>query len=114
MIPEFSWRSKNGILRKKLETKYSKVLGSAVNPVLREGNSLTVELQKKVQKTRVKVNPHLYGEHGQFGISRSNPTPSIPTQTSWARRWYNYCIKGKIPLEVGEIIDSSVIHFAVT
>ena len=57
-IPNFPEDPQNDA-EKEIQAKYSKVLGSAVNPVLREGNS--DRRAPKAVKNYAKVNPHSMG-----------------------------------------------------
>ena len=58
----------------KIQERYNKVKGSAVNPVLREGNSDREELPRAI-KNYAKINPHSMGEwssHSRTHVSTMN------------------------------------------
>ncbi|WP_160069822.1 NADP-dependent isocitrate dehydrogenase [Sphingobacterium bovisgrunnientis] len=110
----------------KIKATYAKVLGSAVNPVLREGNS--DRRAPKAVKNYAKANPHRMGawaadsktkvasmtdgdfyateqsvtveETGQFKIEFVAADGSVEE------------LKGLAPLKAGEVIDSSVLNVA--
>ncbi|NRS89972.1 isocitrate dehydrogenase [Flavobacterium sp. 7E] len=107
-----------------IKKKYSKVLGSAVNPVLREGNS--DRRAPKAVKNYAKVNPHSMGawsadsktevasmESGDFYGSEKSVTLAEATDVKIefvAEDGKTTVLKESTPLKVGEIIDSSVLH----
>ncbi|MCW8311809.1 NADP-dependent isocitrate dehydrogenase [Sphingobacterium thalpophilum] len=108
---------------KSVKAKYAKVLGSAVNPVLREGNS--DRRAPKAVKNYAKANPHKMGawskdsktkvasmasgdfygseqsltveQAGQFKIEFVDAQGSVTE------------LKGLSPLKAGEVIDSSTL-----
>jgi isocitrate dehydrogenase len=110
----------------KIKATYAKILGSAVNPVLREGNS--DRRAPKAVKNYAKANPHRMGawaadsktkvasmtdgdfyateqsvtveEAGQFKIEFVAADGSVKE------------LKGLAPLKAGEVIDSSVLNVA--
>ena len=109
---------------KELQTRFARVLGSAVNPVLREGNSdrrapLSV-------KEFAKKNPHKMGawssdsnshvasmSEGDFYGSEKSLT--LPEATTVTIEFVDVSgqatvLKGSTPLLAGEIIDTSVMH----
>ncbi len=109
---------------KELQTRFAKVLGSAVNPVLREGNSdrrapLSV-------KAFARKNPHKMGawsndskshvacmSSGDFYGSEKSVTLVEPTtvKIEFADGAGNATVlKDKTPLLAGEIIDTSVMN----
>jgi isocitrate dehydrogenase len=107
----------------KIKSLYSKVLGSAVNPVLREGNS--DRRAPKAVKNYAKNNPHSMGawssdskshvasmESGDFYGSEQSLT--VPAATTFKINLVSANgteeLKGDSPLLAGEVIDSSVIH----
>ena len=108
------------------KTKYSKVLGSAVNPVLREGNS--DRRAPKAVKNYAKANPHAMGawsadskthvasmEQGDFYGSEQSVTLSEGTDVKiefTATDGTTTILKASTPLKKGEIIDSSVMNIA--
>lgn len=110
--------------QKEIKKKYSKVLGSAVNPVLREGNS--DRRAPKAVKNYAKVNPHSMGawssdsktsvasmESGDFYGSEKSVTLNEATDVKIefvAEDGTTTVLKESTALKVGEIIDSSVMH----
>lgn len=110
--------------QKEIKKKYSKVLGSAVNPVLREGNS--DRRAPKAVKNYAKVNPHSMGawssdsktsvasmETGDFYGSEKSVTLNEATDVKIefvAEDGTTTVLKESTALKVGEIIDSSVMH----
>jgi isocitrate dehydrogenase len=110
--------------QKEIKKKYSKVLGSAVNPVLREGNS--DRRAPKAVKNYAKVNPHSMGawssdsktsvasmETGDFYGSEKSVTMNEATDVKIefvAEDGTTTVLKESTALKVGEIIDSSVMH----
>ena len=109
---------------KEIKAKYSKVLGSAVNPVLREGNS--DRRAPKSVKNYAKANPHSMGawsadsktkvasmESGDFYGSEKSVTVSDRTDVKieFVNQNGNATIlKASTPLKAGEIIDTSVMN----
>lgn len=109
---------------KEIKTKYSKVLGSAVNPVLREGNS--DRRAPKSVKNYAKANPHSMGawsadsktkvasmESGDFYGSEKSVTVSEATEVKIEFVDHNgnaTVLKASTPLKAGEIIDTSVMN----
>ncbi len=107
-----------------IKTKYSKILGSAVNPVLREGNS--DRRAPKAVKNYAKANPHSMGawssdsktkvasmESGDFYGSEKSVTIANATDVKIefvAQDGSTTVLKASTPLKTGEIIDSSVMH----
>jgi isocitrate dehydrogenase len=107
-----------------IKKKYSKVLGSAVNPVLREGNS--DRRAPKAVKNYAKVNPHTMGAwsvdsktevasmgSGDFYGSEKSLTVAEATDVKIefvSQDGKITVLKESTPLKVGEIIDSSVMH----
>lgn len=107
-----------------IKAKYSKILGSAVNPVLREGNS--DRRAPKAVKNYAKVNPHSMGawsadsktavasmESGDFYGSEQSLTVAEATDVKIefvAQDGTTTVLKANTPLKAGEIIDSSVMH----
>ncbi len=112
---------------KKLQARFAKVLGSAVNPVLREGNSdrraaaaVKANGQKnphkmmkpwpKDSKTRV---AHMTG--GDFFGSEKSialPAASEIKIEFVAPDGSTQVLKDKVPLQTGEVLDSSVMKVA--
>ena len=109
---------------KAVKAKYSKILGSAVNPVLREGNS--DRRAPKAVKNYAKANPHSMGawsadskthvasmESGDFYGSEKSITLADATDVKIefvAKDGTATVLKASTPLKSGEIIDSSVLH----
>jgi isocitrate dehydrogenase len=111
---------------KAIQGRYAKVLGSAVNPVLREGNSdrrspLSV-------KAFSKKRPHKLGpwapdskSHvahmtaGDFYGSENSMTIVVPTEVRYEFAGADGAVavlKKKLPLQAGEVLDTSVMHVA--
>jgi isocitrate dehydrogenase len=107
-----------------IKAKYSKILGSAVNPVLREGNS--DRRAPKAVKNYAKANPHSMGawssdsktqvasmETGDFYGSEKSVTIADSTDVKIEfvdKDGSTTVLKASTPLKLGEIIDSSVMH----
>lgn len=108
------------------KAKYAKVLGSAVNPVLREGNS--DRRAPKAVKNYAKANPHSMGawsseskthvasmKQGDFYGSEQSVTVSEGTDVKIefvGADGTTTILKASTPLKAGEIIDSSVMNIA--
>ncbi len=111
---------------KTIKAKYSKVLGSAVNPVLREGNS--DRRAPKAVKNYVKANPHSMGawsadsktkvasmSEGDFYGSEKSVTIESDTQFKIEFIDANGAVtelKGLTKLKAGEVVDSSVLSIS--
>ena len=111
---------------KSIKAKYSKVLGSAVNPVLREGNS--DRRAPKAVKNYAKANPHSMGawssdsktkvvsmSEGDFYGSEKSTTVENDTQFKIEFVGADGAVtelKGLANLKAGEVIDSSVLSLA--
>ena len=122
-IPNFVEEPQNDT-EKEIKAKYSKVLGSAVNPVLREGNS--DRRAPKAVKNFAKANPHSMGawsadskteiahmENGDFYGSEKSVTVAEATQYAIefiAANGTKTTLKSPANLKAGEIIDSSVLN----
>lgn len=107
-----------------IKTKYSKILGSAVNPILREGNS--DRRAPKAVKNYAKANPHSMGawsadsktyvasmESGDFYGSEKSITLADATDVKIefvAKDGRTTVLKASTPLKAGEIIDSAVMN----
>jgi len=121
-IPDFPAEPKNDA-EKEIKTRYAKVLGSAVNPVLREGNS-----DRRVAgpvKEFAKNNPHSMGEwsadskshvasmtDGDFYSSEQSAiikTAGDVKITFTAADGSATVLKEKTPVLDAEIIDASVM-----
>ncbi len=110
----------------KIKAAYAKVLGSAVNPVLREGNS--DRRAPKAVKNYAKANPHRMGawasdsktkvtsmQDGDFYSSEQSLTMDADGQFKIefvAANGEAKELKGLANLKAGEVIDSSVMHVA--
>ncbi|MDO5637320.1 MAG: NADP-dependent isocitrate dehydrogenase [Myroides sp.] len=111
---------------KEIKAKYAKVLGSAVNPVLREGNS--DRRAPKAVKNYAKKHPHSMGawsadsktkvahmEAGDFYGTEQSVTVENDSQFKIefvAKDGSVKELKGLAPLKAGEVIDSSVMNLA--
>lgn len=122
-IPNFPEDPQNDT-EKEIKAKYSKVLGSAVNPVLREGNS--DRRAPRAVKNFAKANPHSMGawspdskthvasmSKGDFYGSEKSLT--VPNATDVkiefiAKDGTTTVLKESTPLKAGEIIDSAVLN----
>jgi len=111
---------------KAIKAKYSKVLGSAVNPVLREGNS--DRRAPKAVKNYVKAKPHSMGawsadsktkvtsmSEGDFYGSEKSVT--VENESQFKIEFVNANgtiteLKSLSNLKVGEVIDSSVLSLS--
>lgn len=109
---------------KTIKAKFAKVLGSAVNPVLREGNS--DRRAPKAVKNYARKHPHSMGAwsadskthvaHMTSGdFYGSEQSVSIPEATTFkivfeAKDGTSKVLKDSTPLKAGEIIDSSVMN----
>lgn len=108
---------------KEVKSRYAKVLGSAVNPVLREGNS-----DRRVAapvKEYAKKNPHSMGKWSADSKSHvahmdagdfygSEKSVTVPAATDVRIEHLNAdgdvtVLKAKTSLQAGEIIDASVM-----
>lgn len=111
---------------KAIKAKYAKVLGSAVNPVLREGNS--DRRAPKAVKNYAKANPHSMGawsadsktsvasmSEGDFYGSEKSTTVENDSQFKIEFVGADGAVtelKGLANLKAGEVIDSSVLSLA--
>lgn len=109
---------------KAIKATYAKILGSAVNPVLREGNS--DRRAPKAVKNYAKANPHSMGAwsadsktkvahmtSGDFYGTEQSVTVENDTQFKIEFVGKDGVIKelkGLSPLKAGEVIDSSVMN----
>ncbi|HEY6881869.1 MAG TPA: NADP-dependent isocitrate dehydrogenase, partial [Polyangiales bacterium] len=111
---------------KKIKAKYDKVKGSAVNPVLREGNS--DRRAPASVKAYARKHPHSMGawskdskthvahmSEGDFYGSETSVT--LPAATSVRIEFVDASgavtvLKDKLALLAGEVIDASVLHQA--
>ena len=122
-VPHFPEEPANDV-EAAIKAKYSKILGSAVNPVLREGNS--DRRAPKAVKNYAKANPHSMGtwssesktkvasmETGDFYGSEKSVTVTDATDVKIefvGKDGVTTVLKASTPLKAGEIIDSSVMH----
>ncbi|MCP1995996.1 NADP-dependent isocitrate dehydrogenase [Flavobacterium sp. HSC-61S13] len=122
-VPSFPEEPKTEA-EKEIKNRYSKVLGSAVNPVLREGNS--DRRAPKAVKNYAKANPH---SMGAWSADSKTEVVSMPEGDFYGSEKsitltdaQNYKIeftdaqgqkqvlKDFAPLKAGEVIDSSVLN----
>ncbi|UCF12534.1 MAG: NADP-dependent isocitrate dehydrogenase [Thermoplasmatales archaeon] len=124
-IPDYPEEPKNEE-EKKIKARFDKIKGSAVNPVLREGNS-----DRRVPgpvKNYAKKNPHPMGEwtkdskshvaHMNSGDLRSNEKSFTISKTTAGDAKIEFVdqngnikiLKEKLPLIDGEIIDATVMR----
>ena len=109
---------------KSIKTRYDKIKGSAVNPVLREGNS--DRRAPKAVKNYAKKNPHSMGKwssnskshvstmtEGDFCHNEKSVTLSEATTVNIEHTDANgktTILKENLALQAGEIIDASVMQ----
>jgi len=121
-VPNFPEDPQNDA-EKEIKAKYAKVLGSAVNPVLREGNS--DRRAPRAVKNFAKANPHSMGAwsadsktkvasmpDGDFYGSEKSLTVNEANDVKIefvAKDGSTTVLKESTPLKAGEIIDSSVL-----
>ena len=107
----------------KIQARYNKVKGSAVNPVLREGNS--DRRAPKAVKNYAKINPHIMGEwssHSRTHVSTMNEGDFFHNEKSvcvedatnvkiefLSEEGNFFVLKDSVPLLSNEIIDASVM-----
>ncbi|MBA5246086.1 NADP-dependent isocitrate dehydrogenase [Marnyiella aurantia] len=124
-LPDFPVEPKNAD-EENIAKKYAKVLGSAVNPVLREGNS--DRRAPKSVKDYAKVNPHRMGvwssdskttvahmESGDFYGSENSTT--VENEGKFrivfaGNDGSTKILKDVSPLKAGEVIDSSMMSIS--
>ncbi len=124
-LPNYPSEPKNAE-EETIKNKYAKVLGSAVNPVLREGNS--DRRAPKAVKNYAKTNPHRMGDwsadskttvanmtSGDFYGTEKSVT--LENDAQYKIEFFGNDgsvkeLKGLSPLKAGEIIDSSVMHLS--
>jgi len=122
-VPNFPETPQNDA-EKEIKAKYAKVLGSAVNPVLREGNS--DRRAPRAVKNFAKANPHSMGawssdsktkvasmSTGDFYGSEKSVTLAEANDAKIefvAKDGTTTVLKASTPLKAGEIIDSSVLN----
>ena len=124
-VPNYPADPKNDE-EKAIKAAYAKVLGSAVNPVLREGNS--DRRAPKAVKNYAKKHPHSMGawsadsktkvshmESGDFYGTEKSVTVANDSQFKIefvSKDGSVKELKGLAPLKAGEVIDSSVMNMA--
>lgn len=122
-LPNYPAEPKNDE-EKMIKAKYAKVLGSAVNPVLREGNS--DRRAPKAVKNYAKANPHKMGAwsaDSKTDVAHMNSNDFYGTETSttlekdsqfkivfFGNDGTEKILKDLAPLKSGEVIDSSVLN----
>ncbi|MDR2270497.1 MAG: NADP-dependent isocitrate dehydrogenase, partial [Sphingobacterium sp.] len=108
---------------KSIKAKYAKVLGSAVNPVLREGNS--DRRAPKAVKNYAKANPHKMGAWAKDSKTKvasmtsgdfygSEQSVTVENAGQFKIEFVDAQgavteLKGLSPLKAGEVIDSSTL-----
>lgn len=124
-VPNYPTEPKNDE-EKSIQAKYAKVLGSAVNPVLREGNS--DRRAARAVKNFAKANPHRMGEwskesktdvahmqEGDFYGTESSLTIEKDTEYKiifYGKDGSTKVLKEAAPLLAGEIIDTSTMSLS--
>ena len=124
-VPNYPAEPKNAE-EEAIKAKYAKVLGSAVNPVLREGNS--DRRAPKAVKNYAKANPHKMGvwatdsktkvahmTAGDFYGTEKSVTVENESQFKiefFGKDGSVKLLKDLSPLKAGEIIDTSVMNLA--
>lgn len=124
-VPNYPAEPKNAE-EEAIKAKYTKVLGSAVNPVLREGNS--DRRAPKAVKNYAKANPHKMGiwsadsktkvahmTGGDFYGTEKSVT--VENDSQFKIEFFGNDgsvkeLKGLSPLKAGEIIDTSVLSLS--
>lgn len=122
-VPNYPAEPKNDE-EKAIKAKYAKVLGSAVNPVLREGNS--DRRAPKAVKNYAKANPHKMGawasdsktdvahmESGDFYGTETSTTVEKDSKyriVFFGNDGSEKVLKDFANLKAGEVIDSSVMN----
>ena len=122
-IPNYPDTAK-GEEHKSIKSRYDKIKGSAVNPVLREGNS--DRRAPKAVKNYAKKNPHSMGawasdskthvatmSEGDFAHNEKSVTVSNATEVRIIHTDTNNLksvLKSHIPILEGEIIDATVMN----
>ncbi len=122
-VPNYPAEPKNDE-EKAIKSKYAKVLGSAVNPVLREGNS--DRRAPKAVKNYAKANPHKMGawaSDSKTDVAHMTSGDFYGTETSttvendskfrivfFGNDGSEKVLKDFANLKAGEVIDSSVMN----
>ncbi|WP_044398743.1 NADP-dependent isocitrate dehydrogenase [Lacinutrix sp. Hel_I_90] len=121
-IPNYPDDAKNDV-EKDIKTRYEKIKGSAVNPVLREGNS--DRRAPKAVKNYAKKHPHSMGKWssnskthvatmtaGDFANNEKSLTLTAATSVDikfTSEKGNTVLLKKGIPLLEGEIIDATIM-----
>ncbi|MBI3605574.1 MAG: NADP-dependent isocitrate dehydrogenase [Nitrospirae bacterium] len=119
-LPEYSEDPKND-QEKSIKTRYDKIKGSAVNPVLREGNSdrrAPLSVKNYARKHPHKMGPWsrdskthvVYMTHGDFRSNEKSTTLSSATDARIefvSQDGGITVLKQKLPLQAGEVIDAT-------
>jgi isocitrate dehydrogenase len=121
-VPDFPDEPKNDA-EKEIKTRYGKVLGSAVNPVLREGNSDRRAAASVKQYAR--KHPHRMGKWESTSKTRvahmtsgdfygSEKSVTVPDATTTRIEFEGKdgkvtVLKDKLALKTGEVIDAAVM-----
>jgi isocitrate dehydrogenase len=124
-LPNYSAKPKNEE-EQKIKNQYAKVLGSAVNPVLREGNS--DRRAPKAVKNYAKANPHKMGHwSGDSKTTVANMTKgdfygteksvTLENDSHYKIEFFGKdnsveVLKTLAPLKAGEIIDTSIMSIS--
>ncbi|HAC15210.1 MAG TPA: NADP-dependent isocitrate dehydrogenase, partial [Bacteroidetes bacterium] len=124
-VPNFPEVAKDDS-EKDIKARYSKVLGSAVNPVLREGNS--DRRAPRAVKNYAKKHPHSMGmwipeskthvssmSKGDFFGSEKSVTVQVPTTAKIefiGTDGSTSTLRSGITLQAGEVIDSSTMSMS--
>ncbi|SDE19641.1 NADP-dependent isocitrate dehydrogenase [Riemerella columbipharyngis] len=122
-VPSYPLEPKNED-EENIKKRYAKVLGSAVNPVLREGNS--DRRAPKAVKNYAKTNPHRMGDwakDSKTDVAYMKDKDFYGTETSttvaddcrfrivfFGNDGSEKVLKDFAPLKAGEVIDSSVMN----
>lgn len=122
-VPNYPAEPKNE-QEESIKKRYAKVLGSAVNPVLREGNS--DRRAPKAVKNYAKTNPHRMGDwakDSKTDVAYMKDKDFYGTETSttvaddcrfrivfFGNDGSEKVLKDFAPLKAGEVIDSSVMN----
>ncbi|MBU8882443.1 NADP-dependent isocitrate dehydrogenase [Kaistella sp. DKR-2] len=124
-VPNYPAEPKNAE-EEAIKAKYAKVLGSAVNPVLREGNS--DRRAPKAVKNYAKANPHkmgIWSPDSKTKVAHMSSSDFYGTEKSvtvendsqfkielFGNDGSVKELKGLSPLKAGEIIDTSVMSLS--
>ncbi len=117
-IPDFPKSDGIASGTSKDEQKYSRVLGSAVNPVIREGNS--IRYIPKIIKDHAKENPHLIGQwsenskthvsHMQEGDFYDNEKSIEAVKSETLKLIFNNKEIKTMEVEKGDVIDLTFMN----